>query len=521
MIRTPRPGPVVNRRDSDLLSGSRTAIRLLLVEDDPSDADLTLERLDEAGGPRFQVTHETRLSSALDRLAEGGTDVVLLDLDLPDSRGIATCERVLEAHPGVPVVVLTGTEDSQIGVRAVQRGAQDFLSKDHLDPDALARAIRYAVERHALVASAEIASREAKESAARLRNLIGRSPEGFLVVDQGRSVRFVNPAAGTLLGIPPEDLLGCTLTLPLPSGDAREVTVPRADGTCFPAEMRVAALEWEGGPAWLVSLHDLSDRKRAERVAIAQAVQRAFLPERQRLVKGDLLLSGRNELCEDASGDYYDFVELPDGRVVVAIGDVTGHGLGPAMLMAQGRAFLRAFCRTMTDAARVMAELNEALAADMTSGRFMTMFLAFVEPGTGRMTWCNAGHVPPLLRRAGSAEVERLEPSGPVLGIKRDVQFGVREEERLEPGDVLFLCSDGATEASRPDGERFGFERVIEVLRAQADEDPDELLDSMRSSLHRWTDGRPLQDDLTMVAVQRDRAAVPRRRVAPGRAGLR
>src|SRR5205823_890072 len=140
----------------------------------------------------------------------------------------------------------------QAGVRAVQRGAQDFLSKDRLDAAMLGRALRYALERHGLLAKAEIATREAKDSAARLRNLIGHSPEGFLVVDQGRVVRFVNPAAGTLLAIPPEDLLGCTLTLPLPSGDAREVVVPRSDGTCFPAEMRCAALEWEGGPAWLV-----------------------------------------------------------------------------------------------------------------------------------------------------------------------------------------------------------------------------------------------------------------------------
>src|SRR5439155_20382609 len=114
--------------------------------------------------------------------------------------------------------------------------------------------------------------------------------------------------------------------------------------------------------------------KPAESSALAQAVHREFLPEATRLSAGVLEMCGRNELCEDASGDMYDFVPLDDGRVLVAVGDVTGHGLGPALLMAQGRAALRAFCRTVPDLAAALARLNDSVCADVSDGRFLSLF---------------------------------------------------------------------------------------------------------------------------------------------------
>jgi serine phosphatase RsbU (regulator of sigma subunit)/CheY-like chemotaxis protein len=478
-------------------------LRVLLVEDDPTDAELAQDRLADRRGPGFRVVHEKRVADALARLAAGGIDVVLLDLDLPDSRGLSTCERVVAAHPDVPVVVLTGLDDEMTGLRAVKRGAQDFLSKERLDAESLLRALRYAVERHAMKARVESAAREARDSETRLRNLIGRSAEGFLVIDDAHTVRFVNPAAAALLGSPAEDLLNRPLALPFPNSATREFLVRRGDGSSVSAEVRVTALEWEGGASALISLHDLSDRKRAERIEVAQAIQRAFLPERAEWTAGALAMRARNELCEDASGDYYDVVSLDDGRVAVAIGDVTGHGLGPALLMAQGRAYLRAFCRTVATLGGVMERLNDALAADMTNGRFMTLFIAILDPVSGAISWANAGHVPALVRRARSGAVEALEPTGMVLGVFPGQRFEVRDDLTLEPGDVLLLCSDGATEAAGPDGEMFGDERVRAVLRDTPSSAPDDVLDSMREAIAGWTAGRALADDLTLMAVCR------------------
>jgi sigma-B regulation protein RsbU (phosphoserine phosphatase) len=329
----------------------------------------------------------------------------------------------------------------------------------------------------------------------------------MLVVGDDRRVRFVNPSAEAMLARPADALLGAPFELPLAIGEPSEVSLPRPDGTTLPAEMRTTALDWQGGPATLVSLYDLSDRKRIERIALARNVQRAFLPERLEWRAGVVDMAGSNELCEDASGDYYDVVDLGDGRALLATGDVTGHGIGPALLMAQARAFLRAFCRTAPDLPTLLARVNDALVMDMSHGRFMSLFLAEVDVRTGGVTWGNAGHVPPFLLRARTGEIRRLEATGLVLGVLPGLPYEAGAPVRLEPGDVLLTCSDGATECANPAGDLFGEERVASLLRREARGGPARLLDALGAALAEWRDGRPLGDDLTLLALRRREGA--------------
>jgi len=128
-------------------------IRVLLVEDNPGDARLIWEMLAEAGTNKFELAHVERLSEAIKRLAEGGIDVVLLDLSLPDEHGLDTVDRVCTAVPHVPVVVLTGLDDETLAIKAVQEGTQDYLVKGQMDSSLLMRAIRYAIERHRMQAA--------------------------------------------------------------------------------------------------------------------------------------------------------------------------------------------------------------------------------------------------------------------------------------------------------------------------------------------------------------------------------
>jgi CheY-like chemotaxis protein len=493
-----------SRRPAGGVRLARSTIRVLLVEDDPSDAVLARETLLSLDAPRFDVVHRLHLRGALEVLGSGPSDVVLSDLSLPDAQGLEACERILEARPDVPLVVLTGIEDEDVGLQAVQRGAQDYLVKGRLAPEILGRSLHYAIERHALRAKVEAAARESRLNEARLRALIASSAEGTLVVDADRSVVFANPAAEALLGRPAAALLGTPFTLPvLVGGDPREVAVPRPDGTLAAAEMRASAIEWEGGPATLVTLYDLSDRKRVERIALAQSVQRAFLPERVEWRAGGVEMGAVNELCEDASGDYYDFVDLGDGRSLVAAGDVTGHGLGPALLMAQARAFLRSFCRSSPDLGTLLSRMNDALVVDMSHGRFMSLFLAEVDVRTGSMAWANAGHVPAFLLRAGTGEIRRLEATGLVLGVLAGLGYEGGGVLTLEPGDTLLVCSDGATEAANPEGELFGETRLAGVLRDAASKGVPGLLDALLGAIASWRAGRALGDDMTLVAVRR------------------
>ena len=251
-------------------------------------------------------------------------------------------------------------------------------------------------------------------------------------------------------------------------------------------------------------LHTSSiEKERQDReIKVAQDIQRALLPANSDLHVGSFRIAGCNELCEDASGDYYDFVELEDGRIVIAVGDVSGHGLGSALVMASARAFLRAFSKTVPELAHGMTMMNDFLSLDMTNGKFMSLFVGILDPKSSTLTWSSAGHNPPVHYRAKSKDMVLLDATCPVLGVIRGVPFDCGAAITIEKGDVLLLYTDGATEAPSPTGEQFGEARLQEVVRAAADKDVQGVLKDVSDAIKVWTGGAPNRDDVTLLAVQ-------------------
>jgi CheY-like chemotaxis protein len=144
-------------------------LRILVVEDNPADADLIHEMLPQTGPLNFQIESVSRLSGALTRLESKGIDLVLLDLGLPDSQGLQTFQKLQKAAPDIPVIVLTGTDDQELAVAAVRDGAQDYLVKGRIGGDLLVRAARYALERERLIS-------ELREALAHVKTLKGLLP---------------------------------------------------------------------------------------------------------------------------------------------------------------------------------------------------------------------------------------------------------------------------------------------------------------------------------------------------------
>jgi sigma-B regulation protein RsbU (phosphoserine phosphatase) len=198
-------------------------------------------------------------------------------------------------------------------------------------------------------------------------------------------------------------------------------------------------------------------------------------------------------------GDYYDFVVDDHDRLGIAIGDVSGHGLGPALVMAATRAYLRAFLRTLPDMGDVLRALNRVLVTDLEDERFVTMLLARLDARTRSLTYANAGHTPGFVLARDGRVRAALESSGTPLGVS--AAWGVTDAEpiALEPGDTLVLMTDGITESQAPDGSLLGTEGALQLVRAQIAGSAQQVLEGLIAGARAFTEGGPQSDDLTAI----------------------
>jgi len=239
-------------------------IDILLIEDNPGDARLVKEMLQE-GGRNHKLRHAASLREGIAELEQAAATVVILDLGLPDSHELEGIACMAARFPTLPVIVLTGLNSSEVGFAAVRAGAQDFLAKDEVTPPVLERTINYAIERQRLKSELHAATRELQLSESRLRQLIEENSDGVLIANGEGLVRFINPAAEALLDRRREEIIGKPFGYPLDSGTTTEIHIAAEDGQERVCELRRVLTEWHGEKVVLVSLRDITERRRLER----------------------------------------------------------------------------------------------------------------------------------------------------------------------------------------------------------------------------------------------------------------
>lgn len=242
---------------------SKEHIKILLFEDNSADADLVGEYL-ELSNLNFEIRVVKRLADGLQALQAQAFDLVLLDLSLPDSSGIATLQAVASAIRSEVIIVLTGADDEELSLKTLQEGAQDYLFKDRLSGEVLRRSIRYAIERANLLNRVESHTREVQHSAALLRRIFDANTDAMLILTQEYEIKFLNPAAGQLLEAEPDSLVGETFPFEVERGKRIELEVPGADDSTRLVELNAVDLVWEGESALLVILRDVTLRRSAE-----------------------------------------------------------------------------------------------------------------------------------------------------------------------------------------------------------------------------------------------------------------
>lgn len=246
-------------------------------------------------------------------------------------------------------------------------------------------------------------------------------------------------------------------------------------------------------------IRDRQRRAQEQELAVARRIQQDLLP-RNALTVADLEIVGANTPCFEVGGDYFDYFNLADGRIALAIADVAGKGVGAALLMSNIQAILRAECARGTDVPQVPAQANRQLMESLAgNSKFVTFFYGALDPAAKRLHYSNAGHNPPLVVRKDGT-IEELATGGLILGV-----FPLAEYDQgvvdLETGDLLVLFTDGVTEAESRHG-LYSDERLQELLLRERGRSAREITQAIMADVNVFSHGRHQTDDVTVVVVK-------------------
>jgi phosphoserine phosphatase RsbU/P len=405
--------------------------------------------------------------------------------------------------------------------------AEATISQIH---DAAGHAIGYVgVQRD--ISDRKRAERGLAESEARIRAIVETAADGIITIDERGLIETCNPAVEKMFGYASEELLGRNVSVLMASpereehdghlarysqtrhpsiiGTGREVRGRRKDGTIFPVDLAVSETRLGDRcfftgivrDATLRHLRLQAEQELAvthEQLRLARSIQQSFFPSAPPVVPG-YDLGGASYPADETGGDYFDYFPMPAGRVGVVLADVSGHGVGPALVMSQTRAYLHALLPLGLDVSELATRLNGLLITDGPDARFVTLFLAQLDPRDGSFVYASAGHQCFLL--GPGDEVQSLDCTSLPLGILPGRVPG-SHPRALQPGQLVLFLTDGIAEATTPQGVAFGIERTLEVVRANRHRSAAEIVEVLYRSARSFAQDAPQEDDITAVVLK-------------------
>lgn len=526
-------------------AASAAPICVLLVEDDEDDQLLIREMLAEAP-VQFSVEKVSRLAAALERLGGEDIQVVLADLSLPDSQGIATF-RQLHRHPSrAPILVLSGMDDEAMALRTVEEGAQDYLVKGRFDSALLVRSIRYAMKR----AEADLAFEDERNL---LRSVIDNVPDSIFVKDAEGRYLLGNLAHAQQLGIgSPEEIVGRTsfdfFAPKIAQGFAADDASVMASGKAIVNRREFVgdgrALKWlsttkvplRDGRGRIIGIvgvgRDITARKEADEklaryaeelreksaeieddLQMAREVQQAFLPQQfpsfPHSASGDesaLRFVSRYLPTMTLGGDFFHVISLSDTRAGVFICDVMGHGVRAALVTAIQRTLVEELHELADRPGEFLTQMNASLLSILrrtNSPLFASAFYLVADLAAGTLSYANAGHPRPLHLRRGPGTVEALAHGkpGPALGVFEDSVYAAHETQ-LAACDLVVLFTDGLYEVENAQGELFDFALLKEVLKTGVQQPAEILFTEMLEAVRGFSATGGFSDDVCLVGME-------------------
>ena len=501
-------------------------LRVLVVEDSEFDARMLVGLL-KAGGfePEFRrVETAPQMSAAL---ASVDWEIILADYNMPEFSAPKALELLQETKLDIPFIIVSGGIGEDTAVTAMKAGAHDYLMKGNLAR--LVPAVERELRDVEVRASRREAVKELRESEMRHRSLIENASDIIAVLDSKGMIQFVSPTCERVLGKNERELLDSNwfsladepdrerlkgeFRQALGQADdefAFEGRYIAADGSSRILEVTAQnRLEDEAIGGVVVNARDITERLQAqaaireteEQFRVAREIQQHLFPKEAPEVKG-FDIAGASRPAAATGGDYFDYLPTSDGQLALAVGDVSGHGAGPAMLMAETRAYLRLLTKNRHHLGEILSRANNIVGEDVGKERFVTMLLAKLDVSTSSIVHCSAGHSPGYVLDGQGNIKAKLKRTGMALGVMPDVAYAMEGPLHLAKGDTLLLLTDGLEETTNGEGELFGSQRVIEVVNENRELDAVKIVETVFETLARFSGGAEQEDDYTMIVAK-------------------
>jgi len=365
---------------------------------------------------------------------------------------------------------------------------------------------------------------EATQTFDLLSRVVEQIADSVILTDTQGVIQYVNPAFEATSGYGRDEAVGKTPRI-LKSGrhDAefyRQMWAQLAQG--LPFKGMVINRKKTGELCWaqqtIPSIRDKSGRLThfvvvsQDITGLRQKQEQEFQLQlardvQQRLYADPPLVSGFDigasaHPADETGGDYFDFISMADGSLVIAVADAKGHGFSSALVVALTRAYVRCFAAMQMDLDELLAHVNQMLAKDLDHGDFVTLFLARLDTGHRTLSYASAGHVPGLvLLNSGDVKC-MLDSTGPPLGLFPVSKFSLQQPISLNPGEIVVFLTDGVTESSTPDGHQFGTQRVLDQIRALRHKSASTIADGIYHATRAFVQGDLQDDDITSVVIK-------------------
>ena len=507
-------------------NGAKLPLSVLVVEDSEFDARMLVGLLKSGGFiPTFKRVETA--SEMVEALNHEKWEVILADYNLPEFSAPKALEVLRNTKLDIPFIIVSGGIGEDTAVAAMRAGANDYLMKGNL-----ARLVP-AVERELRDAAVRVSRRKAikelRESEMRHRTLIENASDIIVVLNSKGVVSFISPACEKVLGKKEDDFIGKdwfqfaeeSFRLKIKNEYFRSLSQKLVsfsfEGRFIDAngDSRVLdataqnLLNDQAIEGVVLNVRDVTERLKsqaairdsAEEFRVAREIQQHLFPKQAPIIDG-FDIAGASSPAAATGGDYFDYLKTTDGQLVLAVADVSGHGAGPAMLMAETRAYLRLLVRNRHHLGDILVRANNMVGEDVGKDRFITMHLVKLDSKSKMIAHSSSGHTPGYIIGEKGEIKSKMKRTGIALGVTPDAPYEVEGPLKLVKGDIIILLTDGLAETPNSEGELFGAQRVIDELHRNRSLSAAEIVNSVFKRVADFSQGAEQEDDYTMIVAK-------------------